>query len=292
MSPRFPAGCGRLACRWGVAPSILLLAVLVPNGLVGQWIEAPGQGWTQISVYHHDTRDEFGLERHRIPIRNNGHAVATSVFLTAAVGVARGVDVWLQAPFHRIEYTDFGDSRRSSGVGDVRGYVRIAPLSWLGSDFPVAVRGGVKFPVGDFQLDAEIIPLGEGQRDWELILEAGHSFYPRSLYAMAWLGYRWREFAAKQNRDFGDEPFFLAAVGGAAGSFGYKVTVEGWNGRTPLIEGIRIPSANREMLHVTPTLSHALGRGAVEAGVRVPLAGRNLTAGPALTAGYFFRFGG
>jgi len=272
--------------------AVVVCAAALPASTSGQWIEAPGRGWAQVSVYYHDTRDEFSLTREQIDIRNGGHAVSTSVFLTAAMGLGSGVDAWVQAPYHRIEYSDFGGDRTRSGVGDVRLFLRAAPLSWLGSSFPFAVRGGVKLPVGDFALDAEIIPLGEAQRDWEIIGEIGHSFYPRSMYAMAWVGYRWREFAGQLNRDFGDEPFFLAAFGGNLGAVGYKLTAEGWAGRAPLIEGVRLESASREMLHLTPTLSVPIGGGTIEGGVRLPLAGRNLTAGPAVTVGYFFRFGG
>lgn len=257
-----------------------------------QWVEAPGRGWAQLALYHHDTRDEFGIDGNKTPIRNGGQAVATSLFITAAVGVVDGLDVWLQAPIHTIDYTDFGGDRRSTGVGDVWAHGRVAPLRWLGSDVPVAVRAGVKLPIGDFPLNAEVVPLGEGQRDWEVVVEAGRSFFPRSEYVMAWLGYRWREFDADRNRDFGDEVFFLAAVGGTAGPLGYKVTVEGWDGSTPLLEGVQIESASREMLHVSPTVSYPAGSGAVEVGVRLPIAGRNLTAGPALILGYFLRFGG
>ncbi len=283
MAPR-----QRLAGLW----VLFAVTTLVPSTASAQWVEAPGKGWVQLSGYYHDTEDEFSLDRGRGPIRNGGHAVSTSLFLTAAVGAFHGLDLWLQAPYHSITYTDFGGERERSGLGDIKTFVRIAPLSWLGSDFPVALRAGVKFPVGDFPLDAEIVPLGEGQRDWEVIAEVGHSFYPRAVYAMAWVGYRWREFSTKLNRDFGDEPFFLAAVGGNVKDVGYKVTVEGWKGRTPLIENIRIESASREMLHVTPTLSYPVSNGSFEGGVRIPLAGRNLTAGPAVTVGYFYRFGG
>ena len=105
----------------------LLLAVLaqVAMGAFGagrvaaQWVEAPLTGWAQIAVYHHDTRDEFSFNGERIDIRNGGHAVATSVYVTTAVGVVPGVDAWLQLPFHAIDYTDFGGERERSGIGDL-----------------------------------------------------------------------------------------------------------------------------------------------------------------------------
>ena len=275
-------------------PTILALCLALGfsvRPLPGQWVEPPGQGWVQLALYHHDTGDEYDFSGSRKDIRNGGHAVATSLFLTAAVGVAPGVDVWVQAPYHRIDYSDFGGDRLRSGVGDVRTYVRVAPLRALGSAMPLAVRAGVKLPVGDFPLDAEIIPLGEGQRDWEVMLEVGHSLYPRPMYVMGWIGYRWREENFERRQDFGDEAFFLAALGGNRGSLGYKLTVEGWDGRAPVLEGIRLENASRRMLHVTPAVSYAAGPGAIELGARVPLGGQNLPAGPAAVLGYFFRVG-
>ncbi len=275
------------ACLAGAA----LAAALGPQVVAAQWVEPSGQGWVQLAVYHHDTGDEYDFDGVRKRIRNNGHAVATSTFVTAAFGLLRGLDAWVQFPFHFIDYTDFSGDRSRNGFGDIRTYLRVAPLRFLGSDLPLAVRAGVKLPMGDFPLDAEIVPLGEGQRDWEVMLELGHSFYPRSEYVMGWVGYRWREEDFERRRDFGDEAFFLAAVGGRWGPAGYKVTVEGWDGRPPVLEGIRLASASRQMFHVTPTASYPVGTGALEAGVRVPFAGQNLPAGPALVLGYFFRIG-
>ena len=256
-----------------------------------QWVEPPGQGWVQVSVYHHDSRDEFGLNGEKRPIRLEGHAVATSVFATAAVGLVSGVDAWLQVPVHRISYTDVLPRRVRSGVGDVRVFVRASPTQILGSGFPFAIRGGAKFSVGDFPLDAEIIPLGEGQTDLELMAEVGHSFWPRSEYLMGWVGYRWRLANEERRIDFGDEAFFYVAGGGMVRALNWKLALEGWDGRAWVQEGIVLENARRDMLQVLPTIGFTWGPGQVEVGARVPLTGRNLVAGPAWILGYFFRFG-
>lgn len=274
-----------------MAVTLLGSAAVMADPLTGQWVEQPGQGWVQLSAYHHDTTQEFGLERERREIRSGGHAISTSLFATTAVGVVRGVDVWLQVPFHRIDYSDTAGDRVRSGIGDVRTFLRFSPTLLLGSDFPLAIRGGVKLSVGDFPLDAEIIPLGEGQTDWELMAEVGHSFWPRSVYVMGWVGYRWREANLERRIDFGDEAFFFAAVGGTTRRVAWKFSVEGWDGGAWIAEGIRLENASREMVQITPTVGTAAGPGQVELGARIPLAGRNLTAGPAFTVGYFLRFG-
>ncbi len=272
------------------AALMLLLMGVLATPTRGQWIEAPGAGWVQADLYHHDTRRTFGTDGDPERIFADGHAVTTSLYLSAAVGVVRGVDVWAQLPLHRLVFDNAAGRRLRAGVGDPRLYLRAGPslLGWR-SPVPVALRAGVKLPGGDFPVDAEVIPLGEGQRDWELLLEVGHAFGKRSLYAMGWLGYRWREANRAAARAPGDERFAFAAAGGRlADGFTWKLAVEGWSSRTPRLQGVAVPSARRAMLHAAPRLGWRLGPGVLEAGVRLPLAGRNLPAGPAFSLGYFF----
>ncbi len=279
----------RRAAGTALASAVLALA-LSPPGLDGQWIEPPGEGWAQLSLYHQDTDEQFGRQGERRPIPVEGRSIATVLFFTAAGGVVPGVDAWVQFPLQRLEFNDAADSRTRTGIGDSRVFLRVAPLSYLGVDFPLAVRGGVKFPVGDFNVDAEVISLSDGQTDWELMLELGHSFHPAPVYVSGWVGYRWRDVNVELGRDFGDQLFFLAQVGGEAGPLGYRLIVEGWDGDTPVIEGIPLSAEAREMLQVTPMLSYGVGPGSVEAGFRYPVAGKNLLSGGTLVLGYFTRW--
>lgn len=267
------------------------LALGLPASGAAQWVEPPGEGWVQVSFYHQDTGEQFGRGGDREPIDLGGESVASVLFLTAAAGLVPGVDGWIQVPFQRLKFTDRAAARERTGIGDARIFLRVDPLRYLGVEFPLALRGGVKFPVQDFQVDAEVIPLSDGQTDWELMLELGHSFFPRSLYASGWVGYRWRGRNDDLRRDFGDQLFFLAQLGGEVGPLGLKTILEGWDGDTPVIEGIPIASASREMLQVTPTISYRIGPGSAELGVRYPIAGRNLLSGWTLVAGYFTRWG-
>ena len=265
---------------------IAAAAIALPTSAQGQWVESPGSGWVSVTAYHHDTRSRYDWRGEDQLFFADGHAVTTSVYVTAALGVWPGVDLWAQAPVHRLRFDDISGDRSSTGIGDPRLWVRVAPLRLLGSSFPFAIRGGAKLPAGDFPIDAEVIPLGEGQRDWEVMLELGHSFYPAPLYAAGWVGYRWREPDEAQ-RDWGNETFFLAQVGGSLSRFGYKLIAEGWSGDTPVIEGVPTPNSRREYLQITPSLTVPLGPGQVEAGLRVPVLGKNLPTGSALVLGYF-----
>ena len=289
-----PSGPGRLNV-FGRLGSVVLAALLAgaPAGggpAAAQWVEPPGRGWLALAVYHQDTREHFGATGDVRPFFADGRAVTTSSFLTSAVGVAPNLDLWTQFSFNRLRYNDIAGDRVSVGLGDVRTWLRVAPLGWLGVDLPVAIRGGVKIPVGDFDVDAEIIPLGDGQRDWELMAEVGHSFWPRSLYLSGWAGYRWREENTESRKDFGDEFFYFLQLGGRLGPLGYRVALDGWDGAAGVTEGIRVPGFQRELVQLQPSVLYNVGSGQVEVGARFALRGRILPSGAALMAQYFRRW--
>ncbi len=80
--------------------------------------------------------------------------------------------------------------------------------------------------------------------------------------------------------------------GGAAGAFTWKVAVDGLFGRPPvrrLASGLTIELEQdvRRLVQVLPTIGWRVGPGTIELGARIPVDGRNLPAGPALTLGYF-----
>lgn len=282
--------------RFRILPYFYIFACLIPLESNGQWIEKPGSGWLQASIYHHDTRDRFDPTGNVEPLFNEGgRSITSSLFLTGVYGVFRGVDVWAQLPIHRLAFNDVAATRESFGFGDPLLHVRIGPeLLGIDTPVPVAIRAGVKLPIGEFPIDSEIVPLTEGQRDWEIMLELGHSFYPSPFYAMAWVGYRWRESNTEIDRKPGDEQFFFAAVGGAQNRFSWKLSLEGIFGEKWIsFTGLRIPLAmsERELVQLSPTVGWKLGPGSAELGARLPLAGQNLPAGPALFLGYFIRLG-
>ncbi len=259
-------------------------------------MEPPRNGWVSIALYHQDTRTAFDVEGDRTRFPGNGRAVTSAVFLTTAVGLVHGVDAWAQIPVQRLRFSDAAGTDEAAGLGDARLYLRAQPLRLLPGargleDLPFAVRGGIKIPVGDFDVGPNLLPLGDGQRDWELLLEVGHSLWPRPLYVMAWAGYRWREALEEGRTELGNERFFLGALGGDRGRAGFKVTVDGWYGDTPILNAVEARGGEREMLRLTPSLLLTLGPGQAELGVRRPLSGRNLPAGSDLFLGYFARFG-
>lgn len=253
--------------------------------------ENPGSGWAQIVVFHHDTRETFGPQGRLRPFLTDGRAVTSSLYLTGAVGLVPGVDATAQLPVHRLSFDDAAGKREETGFGDPRVYLRISPQLFGVEGIPLALRGGVKLPGSDFPVDAEVLPLTEGQRDWELMLESGHSFATLPLYARGWVGYRWREENREIRRLPGDERFGYLAIGGPLRWIGWEVAVEGLSGLTPTQQGLAVRNSRRELLQVYPSLSAAVGPGQVELGGRFPIDGRNYPGGPALSAGYSLRWG-
>lgn len=274
---------------WGMG---LVLAGLPAPEAPAQWINAPGTGWVDLSLAHQDTRTRFNPSGRRQPFADNGHAITTSLFITGTYGVVQGVDVWGSLPVHRTVFNDLAGDRNRTGLGDPRVHVRFSPTPFLKGNAPVALRIGVKAPLGDFPVDAEVIPIGEGQWDVEVIGEVGHSFYPRTVYAVGWIGYRWRGLNTKIDRKPGNERWVYLALGGQARQAVWQVGVEGMQGGPPRILGFEIPTARRAWLQLWPTLGWTTTLGVVRAGVRWPLAGRNLPAGKALTVGFFTNWGG
>ncbi len=261
-----------------------------PTSSAAQWTEPPKRGWASLAAYHQDTRDAYDFEGAKSMFPADGHTIATASFLTLALGLMEGVDAWAQFSYQRLRFDDISGQRISYGPGDIRLYARGSPLRLFGVTTPVAIRAGVKLPVGDFDVGTNLIPLGDGQRDWELMLEIGHSFYPNPTYLQGWIGYRWRDPAA-DDRVFGDERFFYLAVGGEIGPLGYKVGFDGWYGSTPIFDGLESPGAKREMARLSPSLLIPAGPGMIELGSRIALTGKNLPAGYDLVVGYFTRLG-
>lgn len=276
-----------------IRPGLIVLGLLLPLIPVqAQWIERPRTGWVQVAFYHHDTRSTFDTERNTRRIFADGHSVTTSFYVTAAGGLMTGLDAWVQVPIHRLEFNNIAAKRERTGLGDVRFYLRASPeVFGQRSPIPLAIRAGVKVPGGDFPVDAEIIPLGEGQTDMEVMVELGHSFYPRPVYINGWVGYRWRTENTEAARKPGDEWFGYVALGGQLQALSWKLSAEGWMSATPQIQGLSIPSAQREILQIAPSLGYTIGPGVLEIGSRIPLLGRNLPTGAAVFAGYFFKWG-
>lgn len=263
--------------------------VLAGGGRIGTL--APGAGWAQASVLAQRSSRFFAPDGNRQPFLADGQVRTVSLYLTAAVGVVRGLDVWGQVPLHDVVYEDRGGRRGSSGRGDLRVSLRASPELVGARAMPLAVRAGVKLPGAEFPLDATIIPLTEGQRDWELSVETGRAFQSMPLYVLAWLGYRWREENQTAARKPGNERFAHVALGGRAFSLRWELATEYLQGDTPRHLAFHVPTARRRMSQLSPTVSRRAGPGEVELTAILPIAGRSLPTGAAGSVGYRWHWG-
>lgn len=270
----------------------LLLGGVRAGPAHGQWVEAPGTGWVKVQGAHQDTRSKFDREARVTSYdTEDARSISSAVRITGALGLWRGLDAWADIAYHRLAFNDVQENRLQTGVADPRLYLRAGP-SLLGiEDLPVAValRGGVKLPVGEFALDAEEISISQGQRDWDLLLEVGKSLHPWPVYVTAWAGYRWREENPETTTKPGDERLFYVAAGGTVDPLTWKLAVDGLFGRPPVRTdfGLVLENDRRELVQVIPTVGWTVGPGTIEAGARIPVHGRRFPASPTFTLGYF-----
>ena len=268
-----------------------------PGSVSGQGVGSlfPGQGWVQGTVLSLDTRSQFDVTRAKEPYPGGGRLDLRSFLIAGAVGVVTGVEVWAQGALHSLEFGDASGSNKRTGLGDVRLWLRAGPrlLGVYESDLPVWVglRAGVKLPGSGFPVDQSIVPLSEGQTDFELALELGRVLVDGQLAVQAWVGYRWRGSNEAAELKPGNEWFGYASVAGAIGPVRVRFAAQILDGSPYDTFGLELPSSQRELFGFFPALATQLGPGTVELGAQLPVAGRNLPAGTALTVGYTIGFG-
>ena len=245
----------------------------------------PGAGWFQLSVYGQNATESFNPVGERQPFVAGNRFRTRSAFVTGAVGVVPGLELWAQLPVHQLTVEGPAGSSQGNGVGDVRLAARIGSAA-LGLEWPVAIRAGIKIPGGDFPVDARLLPLSEGQTDLEVSIETGHAFSGLPIYLVGWLGHRWRSENATADREPGDEWFAHAAVGGGVGAFSFELGTDVLHGGTPAAQGFTLDNESRRLILLVPTVGYEVGPGRLELTLQSPLSGKNLPAATGLSLGY------
>lgn len=218
----------------------------------------------------------------------DGKITTSSVFVSAAVGITEGLEVWGQVPIHNLESFTTAGGSTSRGMGDPRLALRIGSDLFGIDHLPFLVRAGVKFPGSEFPIDATILPLTEGQTDWELGLETGYYIagsFPIQVIATA--GYRWRGVKESTGWKPGNERFTYLGVGGPQKGWRWGLALEGLWGEAPVDNGLELPGAKRKLIQLDPSVAFQLGGKEIEFSLRLPLAGRNLANGNSFTIGFF-----
>ena len=263
------------------APAALALFLLSPGSLSSQWTQGTAGIWIKSALFVQVTDKRYDPVGNRVPWIDGGESDARALYTDVIVGLTPRMDIWLQLPFFDLRFKRAAGDLRTTGFGDIRLWGRYQVARLADGRLPLAIRAGVKAPVGSSPLDAEIIPVGEGQWDLEGFAEGGYSFWPAPLYAVLWLGYRARLANDTQQKNPGGEWVLLAEGGATPGNrILLKATLDGFRGRSWVIERLSVPGAARR------TLTLQLGGGFrvsgglwAEGGVRLPLLGRNFPAG-------------
>lgn len=266
-----------------------VLCAVAASPATAQWTQGePGGVWVKSALFWQRTDEEFGASGERRKEFTGGEANSRAVFTDVILGVLPTVDLWLQIPYLDLTFTSPTESLHTDGFGDARAWLRWQAVTLGRGSTPISLRVGAKAPLGFAPIDAQLIPIGEGQWDLEVFGEVGHSFWPAPAYAQAWLGYRVRLRDAEALKDPGDEAVFLVEAGGSpTAATLLKATLDGFVGGRWTVEGVRT-STSRKI--VTLQVGGAIQPRKpvwLELDVRLPLAGRDFPAGAQYVVGLF-----
>ncbi len=193
---------------------VALLLVSSPTNTdkawAGAWTQPKGKTWFRAGTMFQSTSERYFIDGRRIPYFFEGHNRTVGFFFDFEHGVTEQLEVSAHLPFFGVTFNDLADDRQSNGIGDVRVGAR---YNILRGPFVATIGGRVKFPTGEFVNDAEIIPVGEGQYDFEVKGELAHSFWPHPTYITGFIGYKFRTKNEENGISYGDEIFWSAEGG-------------------------------------------------------------------------------
>lgn len=285
---------------------LALLGAVVDAG-AGAWTLPKGRFWGK-ATYFQQTTNEWYLANsqlidgqvvgigERARYNFNGEYESKALFVEGFYGLSDRLDIGVQIPY--FDQT-FGDETRldigpvsDAGLSDIR---VLAKFRLLDKPLLLTVKTGVKMPTGEFKNEDGLIPVGEGQWDYDFVAQLGRSFWPLPLYSNIDLGYRVRTKNDEIDRDPGDEWFLNAELG-------YNITrklmlmgkYEMLRSDPSLEFGFLVNRSQiKRITFFTPVLLYAIdARTALEAAVRISLNGRNYPAGWQLVLGVSTALGG
>jgi hypothetical protein len=243
----------------------------------------PGAGWAQVSFFRQRSFSFYNQNGAVQDFLAASNFLTRSIFLTAGVGLIEGVDLWAQMPVHDLDVRSDGGNSASSGIGDLRLALRITP-ELFGFEAPVGIRFGAKLPASTFPVDATLLPLTEGQRDWEVSIESGTAFDFLPIYVAGWVGYRFRDFSQVRVYEPGEETFGHVAVGGSIGDLTLELGADALWGQAPTVQGLTL--SDDEARRLLQFVRYPVGPGKIEVSGQIPVAGRNLPAGVGIGVSY------
>lgn len=261
----------------------------------GAWTLKNGELWIKTSVMAQTAREEYvavgGAGREpdvarlyeagdRARYRENGHYQSRAVFVDVFYGMTDRLDLGVQVPFfdQQFENVGFRPAVGASGFSDIRVF---AKWNVIQKPFVGTLTFGVKAPTGQFKSQDGLIPVGEGQWDFDFIGQIGRSFWPLPAYANLDIGYRLRLKNDAIDRDPGDEWFFHAEVGYTPRpKLLLAVKVESLRGKPATVFNLKLPSDIKRVTYIAPTLLIGPYQNlSLETSLRITAGGRNFPAG-------------
>ena len=267
----------------GVVTGLLMLCVAPVDA---QWTQGTGKVWFKSALFVQQTTERFDVLGNTQEWFANGESDARAVFTDVIVGLHPKLDLWVQIPYFDLRFRDDVQELDKTGLGDVRAWLRWQPFTFHDGQTPVTVRFGAKAPIGESPIDAQIIPLGEGQWDLEGFVEVGHSFWPAPAYAQVWLGYRARFANNERLSDPGGEYVYLAEAGVQPFSaLLLKATLDGFFGRAVIQDRV-VTGTKRQIMILQFGTAVRVGPIWPEMAIRLPIRGREFPKGPQYTFGF------
>ena len=267
---------------------LILLGAAADAG-AGAWSLQRGQFWSKLTYFQQHTEEWYvGKGRRdapgtRAPYDFDGQYESRAVFFESLYGVTDRLDIGLQVPYFDQSFANAALTQTDIGLSDIRA---LAKFRLLAKPLVLAFKTGVKMPTGEFKNEDGLIPVGEGQWDFDFVGQVGRSFWPLPLYGNIDLGYRVRTRNEQIDRDPGDEWFLNAEMG-------YQLVrqlmlvgkCEVLRSNPAVVFG-GIEAEIKRITYLTPALLYTIGqRTTIEAAIRFSLNGRNFPAGRQLVLG-------
>ncbi|MBT3341682.1 MAG: hypothetical protein HN712_20655 [Gemmatimonadetes bacterium] len=262
----------------------------------GAWTLPSGRVWTKVSWFRQTTQEwyidapepvlrsdgTFGEHAigERRPYRFDGEYDSRAIFFEGFVGLTDWLDLGVQVPYFDQVFDDATrtEAPSAAGLSDLRVFAKTRLLQ---KPLILTLKLGAKMPTGEFRNEDGLIPVGEGQWDFDVIVQAGRSLWPLPAYANVDVGYRVRTKNDEIDRDPGDEWLVNAEIGAQprpwlSVALKYEMLRSG-KGET---FGIRTASLIKRVSYLAPTIGVRVhGDTWLEAAMRSSLGGRNFPAG-------------
>ncbi|MEE2658701.1 MAG: transporter [Candidatus Latescibacterota bacterium] len=288
----------------GVYAAMVVLLALSESrpAHAGAWTVPQGQLWVKVSYLQQNT-DEWYIDAldpelqdegtfgqfsagTRRPYYFNGEYDLKAVFIEGVYGVTDWLNFGVKLPFSDQIFHDDNrtDPPSDAGFSDLRIFSKIRVLQ---KPAIITLKAEAKIPTGDFKNEDGLIPVGEGQWDFDFLLQVGRSLWPLPAYANVDAGYRVRLENEEIFRDPGDEWLLNAEVGYLpTHNLLLALKFEYLKGRVGSLGGFQTDNLKQCIAYLVPTVAHSIHRStALEAAIRISTEGRNFPAGCQFTLG-------